>query len=89
VDAWRTGNLGAITADTLYDPFTGNADGTGRVPLPGNIVPTSRINPIATKLMSYIPEPNMPGEQNNYILNVPTLYDGNSFDGRQQRSFAR
>ena len=35
----------------LFDPST-------HQPLPGNVIPVSRINPIAAGLLSYIPLPN-------------------------------
>src|SRR5437899_1545054 len=43
----------------LFDPST-------HQPLPGNVIPTSRINPIAAGLLSYIPLPNTTGSVNNY-----------------------
>jgi trimeric autotransporter adhesin len=48
--AERTGNLSSVT-QLIYDPSTGS-------PFPGNIIPTSRISPIAQGLLSFIPLPN-------------------------------
>lgn len=48
----------------IYDPLTRQAAANGRFvesPFPGNIIPASRINPIATKLLSYYAPPNVPG----------------------------
>src|SRR5687768_2690393 len=45
---------------TIYDPATGR-DVNGvwtRDPFPGNIIPTSRINPTAQAIMKYYPDPN-------------------------------
>jgi hypothetical protein len=42
----------------IYDPLTGDASGNGRQPFPGNIIPTSRLNPVAVKMMSYLPNPS-------------------------------
>ena len=39
--AMRTGDFGA-TGTTIYDPLTGNPDGTGRTPFVGNVVPSNR-----------------------------------------------
>ena len=52
----------------IYDPATGNADGTGRQPFPGNIIPANRISPIARQLLSFLPAPNVTAAlgQNNY-----------------------
>lgn len=47
---------------TIYDPMTGvydpETDRVVRQPFPGNKIPASRINPIAKKIMSYMPKPN-------------------------------
>jgi len=48
--AERTGNLSSVT-QLIFDPSTGS-------PFPGNIIPTSRISPIAQGLLSFIPLPN-------------------------------
>ncbi len=42
----------------IYDPNTGNADGTGRTPFPGNKIPTAMISPQAAAIMAYFPLPN-------------------------------
>ncbi len=41
----------------VYDPLTGDASGNGRTAFPGNIIPASRLNPISTKMLSYLPNP--------------------------------
>jgi len=57
----------------IYDPATRAPAANGRYtiqPLPGNIIPANRINPIATKILSYYSDPNVPGTpdgQNNLI----------------------
>lgn len=47
----------------IYDPLTGvynSATGTvTRTQFPNNKIPTSRMNPIATKIAAYIPKPNV------------------------------
>ncbi len=45
---------------TIFDPTTGReVNGQWvRDPFPGNIIPSNRINPIATKILSYYPKPN-------------------------------
>jgi hypothetical protein len=59
-DAFRTGNLSGDPGHQVYDPLTGMQDGSGqgRTPFPGNIIPASRINPIAAKILSYFPPTN-------------------------------
>ncbi|HWB82720.1 MAG TPA: carboxypeptidase regulatory-like domain-containing protein [Bryobacteraceae bacterium] len=85
--AWLNGDFSAVPGLALYDPTTGNPDGTGRTAFPGNKVPTSQMSPIATKLASYFPAPDLPGILNNYVVNVPYSYDANSYDGRVDHNF--
>ncbi len=72
---FRTGNLTA-SPTPIYDPNTGNPDGTRRqqfvtngVP---NVIPANRLNPIAQKILALVPEPNVPGAgfTNNYQKTV-------------------
>ncbi len=39
----------------IYNPFTGNPDGTGREPFPGNRIPAALLSPIAQKSRPCIP----------------------------------
>lgn len=87
VDAWKRGNFSDVSGLNLYDPTTGNADGSGRSPFPGNQVPQSRFHPVASKLNPMIIAPNQPGFLNNLIVNTPFSYDGHSYDGRVDHYF--
>ena len=60
----RTGDFSqSFAADgslrVIYDPLTGDANGNGRTPFPGNIIPANRLNPISVKMLSYLPAPNV------------------------------
>jgi hypothetical protein len=66
--AERRGDFSALLAlggqYQIYDPATIAPVGDGtfsRRPLPGNIIPASRLDPIAQKLVSYYPLPNVVG----------------------------
>ena len=83
--AFRTGDLsGGPTV--IYDPQTGNPDGTGRTPFTyqgrQNVIDPTRIDPIALKLINLLPLPNVPGANftNNYQKNTVFNTDVNSFD---------
>ncbi|MDE3195259.1 MAG: TonB-dependent receptor [Acidobacteriota bacterium] len=80
---WRGGDFSA-QSNVIYDPSTGNADGTGRQPFAGNIVPASRINPIASKILALVPQPNQQfsnsAPSNNYFALLPKTDDSDSFD---------
>jgi len=49
----------------IFDPNTGNANGTGRTAFPGNIIPDARIDPAARALAARTPLPNLSGASNN------------------------
>ncbi|HZQ53557.1 MAG TPA: carboxypeptidase regulatory-like domain-containing protein [Bryobacteraceae bacterium] len=82
-----SGDFSSVPGLALYNPATGNPNGTGRAPFPNNIIPASQISPIAQKLNSYLPVPNLTGVENNYVVNVPYRYDGNQYDARVDYNF--
>ncbi len=54
--AMRSGDFSA-SSTPIYDPLTGAADGSRRTAFSGNIVPSSRLDPIAQKLRADLPLP--------------------------------
>jgi TonB dependent receptor len=69
----------------IYDPNTGNADGTGRTPFGGNIIPSNRIDSIAQKIQSYYPSANLGGPStfvNNYIASGGPILSRNYLDAK-------
>jgi outer membrane receptor protein involved in Fe transport len=85
---YLNGDFSGVPGLALYDPSTGNHDGTGRMLFPNNIIDQSKISPIAKQLNSYLPKPNLPGIQQTYVSNVPSPYDGNSYDARVDHNFS-
>jgi len=73
---------------TLYDPNSAVTSGSTivRTAFPNNIIPASRLNPIAESFMSsYMPLPNRPGvydDTNNYGANENALNPYHFFSGR-------
>lgn len=65
---FRTGDFSKLVTSQglpikIYDPFTASYDSSGntvvaRQPFAGNIIPASRINPIAKAVTAYMPLPN-------------------------------
>ena len=47
----------------LYDPYSASMNGSAivRQPLPGNIIPANRINPITLQYLKFFPAPNVNG----------------------------
>jgi hypothetical protein len=74
------GNL-SVSPNPIYNPFTGAANGTGKTPFPGNIIPASLLNPIDQKIAALIPAaPVVPGLVNNLYLNLPAVYNLHKID---------
>jgi hypothetical protein len=104
--AERRGDFSALLAlgsqYQIYDPATVAPAASGRYsrqPLPGNIVPASRISPIARNLVNYWPEPNATGTAdgtNNYFSPQPFQTHNNNhvlrfdqvFNDRNKVSFS-
>jgi hypothetical protein len=80
-EAVRRGDFSA-TGTTIYDPFTGNPDGTGRTAFPGDVIPQNRISGVAKKLMSFMPLPNLPGEMNNYFIQPRFIFNRWTVDSK-------
>jgi Carboxypeptidase regulatory-like domain len=83
----------------IFDPSTTRPDPTAapgttkyiRTAFAGNVVPANQINPIATKLLSYYPDPNQSGvgksTTNNFFSNAPGKNDNNRLDARFDHQF--
>jgi hypothetical protein len=75
---------GSCTASCaiIYNPFTGNPDGSGRQPFAGNVIPANLISQQSAKIQSYIPLPNLPGTQSNFFASNVPLLDRDYADGK-------
>jgi hypothetical protein len=75
-EALRRGDLSAAP-NPIYDPMTGNADGSGRTAFAGNVIPANRIDPTAKKIIELMPLPNRRNadgsipETSNYFIQAP------------------
>jgi hypothetical protein len=85
-DAERAGDFSSLLAlgpqYQIYDPATATVAGgvVTRKPFQGNIIPSTRINPIAAQLMKFYPEPNVTAGADgvhNFFTSFPSrdLYD--------------
>jgi hypothetical protein len=79
----------------LYDPYNTFKDASGntlRNPIPGNVIPLSRQNPITLNFIKYYPAPNLPGNQftrnNNWFGQGSTPSDGNKIDVKIDQNFS-
>lgn len=85
-------SLGAVNAQTgqraglIVDPTKCVVAGTARTctPFAGNLIPSGRVNSIATKLLEFYPEPNngTGGLTNNYLALQDRVIDKNQYTQR-------
>jgi hypothetical protein len=58
-----------VYAGQIFNPASTSANASGTpcrtAAYPNNMIPTSQLNPAAQNVLSYVPEPNLPGLQNN------------------------
>ena len=60
-EAMRNGDFSASSVP-IFDPLTGDpVTGAGRTQFPGNVIPSSRISPIARQILANVPMPNIAG----------------------------
>ena len=76
---YGTDSSGHPLVQTIYDPFTTAAGANGaltRTPFANNVIPTSRLDPVAVKVLSYVPQGDVPGNPltglNNLTNNANT-----------------
>lgn len=66
----------------LYDPST-------HQPFSGNVIPANRLDPIAQKLLSYIPLPNQPGTVNNFEFQTSAPQNSDNLNLRVLRNVTK
>jgi Carboxypeptidase regulatory-like domain/TonB dependent receptor-like, beta-barrel len=82
---------------TIYDPLTTVLADDGRTyvrtPFPNNMIPANRINPVAAKVASFYPAPNLPGDGpghlNNYAKVLPATNNYDSWLGKMDYMFSQ
>jgi Carboxypeptidase regulatory-like domain/TonB dependent receptor-like, beta-barrel len=80
--AMRAGDLSA-SPNPVYDPATGNADGSGRAAFANNAIPQSRLDPTAMKILANIPLPTFTDRlTNNYFAKGDFSVTRHKYDGK-------
>ena len=80
----RNGDFGEVSS-RIYDPTTGDVGGANRVAFANNQIPQDRISPIARRILSFVPEPNIPGAplgQANYTQTQTREKTTDGFDAK-------
>ena len=70
---------------TIYNPNTSSLDASGRVvrnAFAGNVIPQGMMDPVALKMLSDIPLPNLPGNTDNW---QGSLYENTNYWNFSQR----
>jgi Carboxypeptidase regulatory-like domain/TonB dependent receptor-like, beta-barrel len=86
-EAVRRGDLRA-SPTPIYDPLTGNPNGSGRTTFSNNQIPADRIDPTVATLISMIPLPNLRKpdgsipETNNYSVQTPFFQNRSTLDSK-------
>ncbi len=84
--AMRGGDFTGVA--TLYDPNTYNPATNTRQLFAGNVIPSTRIDPIARNLLAILPPPNLPGIRNNLRLNNLAVQVQDQYDVRVDQNFS-
>ncbi len=80
--AIKNGDLSASPTE-IYDPLTGNLDGSGREPFSGKLIPASRIDPIAKKIANLTPLPTYTNLLTaNFYAGKPFYFNRNTVDSK-------
>ncbi|MCU1259759.1 MAG: TonB-dependent hemoglobin/transferrin/lactoferrin receptor family protein [Bryobacterales bacterium] len=72
----------------IYDPATYNAATNTRQQFPGNVIPVSRLDPVALNLLQIFAQPNLPGQTNNFRFNILSVQVQDQYDARVDHTFS-
>ncbi len=86
--AFLTGDFSSVPGAAIFNPFTGNPDGTGRQQFNNNMIPHALISGPASIINKYFPAPNLPGITNNWVTNIPFSYNADNYTARVDHSFS-
>ena len=70
----------------VFDPFSGNLDGTGRAVFSDggvvNVIPQARLNGPTKTMVDLVPPPNLPGDLDNYFNSGTQRMNRNNLDAK-------
>jgi hypothetical protein len=80
------GGLTQLRQGMIFDPYTGNLDGTGRSVFSSNgrlnVIPASRLNPAMMKLLALVPRSNLSGDINDFFNSGTQRLNRNNLDAK-------
>jgi Carboxypeptidase regulatory-like domain/TonB dependent receptor len=65
---------------TIYDPLTGNANGSGRTAFPNNVIPAERMSRVARQIIDWLPLPTTSAVSSNYFASGVAEFNRHSSD---------
>jgi hypothetical protein len=80
------GGTTALRQGMIFDPFSGNLDGTGRSVFSSagqvNVIPQARLNGPMLKMLGLVPLPNLSGDTSNYFNSGTQRLNRNNIDAK-------
>lgn len=80
------GGTTALRQGMIFDPFSGNLDGTGRSVFSSggqiNVIPAARLNAPMQRMLGLVPVPNRPGDTDNYVNTALQPLNRNNVDAK-------
>jgi hypothetical protein len=80
------GGTTALRQGMIFDPFSGNLDGSGRSVFSSggqvNVIPQARLNAPMLKMLALVPLPNLPGDNDNYFNTGIQRLNRNNVDAK-------
>ncbi|MGC4049535.1 MAG: TonB-dependent receptor [Paludibaculum sp.] len=80
------GGQTALREGMVFDPYSGNLDGTGRSVFSSNgrlnVIPSSRFNAPMQKLLALVPHANQAGDLSNYFNQGTQRLNRNNYDAK-------
>ena len=84
----RTCSAGVLCVRNIFDPFTATGTSGVRTQFAGNIIPISRFDPVAVRLLQELPLPNLPGSELNWQGSKTENVDYWNFSTRVDLNFS-
>ena len=80
------GGTTALREGMIFDPFSGNLDGTGRSVFSSggqvNVIPQARLNAPMMTMLALVPLPNLEGDTSNYFSSGTQRLNRNNYDAK-------
>jgi hypothetical protein len=80
------GGMVPLQEGMVFDPFSGSINGTGRSVFSSggrlNVIPQARLNGPMMKMLALVPQPNQPGDLDNYFNSGTQRLNRNNIDAK-------